>query len=150
MENKDSSTPSKGLNFILLSFIFWIIVEYILVWATRLNEWISYMPFIFLYYLGIVLIFWLLFYRIKRDEKQIFIIMVILMYPIEIILFSNALLLNPLWFIPHSIQLISIWGFLTFFPYWLVEKKIKEQNKSKLIFYLLWAPLGFLFAIILG
>jgi hypothetical protein len=154
MSEAEKTTDLRPQNFgkyCLLSFAFWMIIEYITVWGiqNRVAEWISYMPFIFIYYLGIILLFGALLYKKNLPEKNIFIIMVVIMYPFEIILYSNSLLLSPVWFLPHSLQLISIWGFLVFTPAWVLDKNLKN-HKGMLGFNLIWIPLGFILAILIG
>ena len=51
---------SKGWHYILISFLLWIVVEFITVWHQRFQEWVSYMPWVFFQYLFIILIFWYL------------------------------------------------------------------------------------------
>ncbi len=134
----------KGISYIIISFILWLIVEYITVWGVRFGEWISFMPWVLFQYLLIVLIFWLLLFIKKYDQKKTFIVMVAVMYIFEF-LWQNFLLLNVIWFIPVSILLLQIWGFLTFIPLWLVNKSIK-QNIKLTIFYCLWPIVGFIMA----
>lgn len=138
---------SKGINYILISFILWLIVEFITVWRIRFEEWISYMPWALFQYLFIILIFWFFLFIKNWGHKKVFIIMVFVMYVFEF-LWQNLLLLNIIWFIPTSILLIQIWGFLTFIPFWIVNKSIKQHIKL-VIFYCLWPILGFIMALIL-
>ncbi len=145
-ESNNFTKKSQGLQYIILSFIFWVIVEYITVWHARLAEWISYMPFILFLYLGIILIF---YFFIKKDwsEKRLFIVMLIVMYVFEIFIWSNPLLFNIFLFIPVSLLLISIWGCLTFIPLWIVNRTLKE-HKWQVICYLLWILVALLMLIL--
>ncbi len=127
---------SKGKLYIILSFILWLIAEYVTVWHARLGEWISLMPYVFIQYLVIILIFYYFIFRKKLEEKKVFIVMLIVMYFFEI-LWQNALLLNMFLFIPVSLLLISIWGFVTFIPLWVVNKSL-QQHKIQVVYYSLW------------
>lgn len=133
---------SKEKLYIVLSFIFWIIAEFITVWHSKdqLNKWISTMPYVFLQYLFIILIFYLFLFKLKWNEKKVFIAMLIVMSVFEL-LWQNSLLLTTY----GAALLISIWGFLTFIPFWIVNKSIHE-HKWQTIYYLLWI----LLAIIMG
>lgn len=137
----------KGINYIVISFILWVIVEFITVWRTRFEEWMSYMPWALFQYLFIILIFWFFLFNKNWSHRKVFIIMVIVMYVFEF-LWQNFLLLNIIWFIPTSILLIQIWGFLTFIPFWIVNKSIKQHIKL-VIFYCLWPVLGFVMALLI-
>lgn len=140
MNIKNLFKPSKGKLYIILSFILWIIVEFITVWHSRFLEWLQTMPLGFLQYLFIVLIFYFLIFRLKWSEKKVFVAMLFVMYGFEF-LWQNFLFLN----IFGSLLLISIWGFLTFIPFWIVNKSIRE-HKWQAIYYSLWI----LVAIIMG
>ena len=132
MNIKNLFQPSKGKLYIVLSFIFWIIVEFITVWHSRFNEWLKTMPYGFLQYLFIILIFYFLLFRLKWSENRVFIAMLVMMYGFEV-LWQNFLFLN----IFGSLLLISIWGFLTFIPFWIVNKSIRE-HKWQATYYSLW------------
>ena len=135
--------------YIALSFILWLILEYIIVWrGERFAEWISYMPWALFQYLFIILIFWFFLFVKNWSHKRVFIVMLIVLYVFEF-LWQNFLLLNIILFIPGSILLIQLWGFLTFIPFWIVNKSIK-QNIKLTIFYCLWPVLGFIMAIVMS
>lgn len=151
MKTPDAARPRKGIQgigYIALSFLLWVIVEYITAWNSRLDEWVSLMPYVFIQYLVIILIFWYFIYRRRWRERSIFLLMLAVMYLGEVI-WKNPLLFNPITFIPASILLASIWGFLTFIPLWLVQRTLRHR-KLHVAGCLLWIPLGFLWAIILG
>jgi len=143
------SKLKKGIMYIALSFILWLILEYIIVWrGERFAEWISYMPWALFQYLFIILIFWFFLFVKNWSHKRVFIVMLIVLYVFEF-LWQNFLLLNIILFIPGSILLIQLWGFLTFIPFWIVNKSIK-QNIKLTIFYCLWPVLGFIMAIVMS
>jgi len=127
---------TKGKLYILLSLILWIIVDYITVWNSRLEEWLGLMPWIIIQYLFIVLIFWFFLFIVKLRERWVFLIMLGVMYGFEI-LWQNFLLFNLVWVVPASLLLISIWGFLTFLPFWIVNKMVRKR-KLLTVLFLLW------------
>ncbi len=137
---------NQDLLYIFLSLIFWLIAEYLTVWSSKLNEWLAIFPLAILQYFFIILIFYFLLFRFSWNEKRVLISMIFVMYVFEL-LWQNALLLNPLCFIPISIILVSIWGFLTFIPYWLVTRNL-SRHKLTALFYCLW-PLFFFVSSIL-
>ena len=138
---------SKGIIYIIISFILWLVVEFITVWSTRFEEWMSYMPWALFQYLFIILIFWYFLFIKNWNHRKAFILMVIVMYVFEF-LWQNFLLLNIIWFIPTSILLIQMWGFLTFIPFWIVSKSIKQHTRLT-TFYCLWPVLGFTMALLI-
>lgn len=140
--------PSKGTLYIILSYVFWLIAEYLTVWHSRLGEWMSLMPFIAIQYLLIILFFYYFIFRRKWTEKHVFVLMLALMFVLEFV-WQNHLLFNLASFIPVTILLISVWGFLTFIPLWYVEKTLRK-HKIQAIFYLIWPLLGFIMALFMG
>ena len=40
----------RGIAYIIISFILWVIVEYLTVWSKKMAEWISLMPWILIQY----------------------------------------------------------------------------------------------------
>ncbi len=137
----------KSFLYVLISFILWVLVEFVTVWYSRFEEWMSYMPFALFQYLFIILIFWLFLFVFKWKHSRVFFVMILIMYVFEF-LWQNFLILNLVWFVPVSALLIQVWGFLTFVPYWLVKKEIK-RNKRKVLFYCLWPVLAFFLALFL-
>ncbi|MBU0907339.1 MAG: hypothetical protein KKD18_06695 [Nanoarchaeota archaeon] len=134
----------KELMYVVFSFLLWLIVEYITVWHSRFGEWMSYMPWALFQYLFIILVFWLFLFVFKWKHRGIFVVMIMMMYVFEF-LWQNFLLLDIAWFIPTSVLLIQMWGFLTFVPYWILKKEM-GKHKKVVIFYCLWPVLGFVMA----
>jgi hypothetical protein len=104
------------------------------------------MPWPLAQYLFIILIFWFFLFIKKWSHKKAFILMLIVMYAFELA-WKNPLLLNAWLFIPVSILLIQIWGFLTFIPFWIINKSLRENIKFA-IFYCLWPVLGLVTALL--
>ncbi len=148
MADADRTKPHKGVCYIVISFALWVVVEYLTVWHSKLAEWVSLMPYVLIQYMVIVLIFSYFIFRRRWSERRIFLLMLVVMYVLEF-LWTNPLLLNPLTFIPASLLLASIWGFLTFVPLWLVRRELRRR-KLPVALCLLWIPAGFIAAIILG
>jgi len=148
MADADQTGPYKGIAYIVISFALWMFVEYLTVWHSKLAEWVSLMPYVLLQYLVIVLILSYFIFRRRWSERRIFLLMLVVMYVLEF-LWANPLLLNPLTFIPASLLLASIWGFLTFVPLWLVRRELRHRRLPAAL-CLLWIPAGFVAAIILG
>ena len=148
MADSDQTKSHNGIYYIVFSFVLWMIVEYVTVWHSKLAEWVSLMPYAQIQYLVIVLSFWYFIFRRRWSERKIFVLMVVVMYVFEF-LWTNPFLLNHLTFIPGSFLLTSIWGFLTFIPLWLVRRELRHR-KIRAALCLLWMPVGFILAIILG
>ncbi len=148
MTDTDQAKPRKAIYYIVLSFALWMFVEYLTVWHSKLAEWVSLMPLVLVQYLVIVLVFSYFIFRRRWSERGMFLLMLAVMYVLEF-LWANPLLLNPLTFIPASLLLTSMWGFLTLVPMWLARSELRRR-KLPATLCLLWIPVGFVAAIILG
>ena len=148
MTTADTTKPTAGLYYILLSFGLWMVVEFITVWRAKLDEWVSHMPWVLIQYLLIILVVWYFIFRRRWNGRKILLLMLSVMYLFEF-LWQMPLLFNPLTFIPGSLLLASIWGFLTFVPWWLVQGTFK-QHKLPAVACILWIPVGFILACFLG
>lgn len=136
MNLKNLVKPSKGKAYILLSFSFWLIAEFITVWHDKLSEWVLHMPLIFVYYVGYPLLFHYFIFRRNWNERRIFILMLAVSLVLEIS-WGNPLLLNPISCIPALFLLLSIYGFITFIPLWIVNGTF-FRNRVKVVYCFLW------------
>lgn len=148
MADAEQTRPYEGICYIAISFALWVLVEYLTAWNSKLDEWVALMPYVFIQYVVIILIFWYFIFRRKWSERRLFFLMLAVMYVLEF-LWANPLLLNPLTFIPASLLLASIWGFLTFVPLWLVRREVRRR-KLRVALCLVWIPAGFIAAILPG
>ncbi len=135
-----------GLIYIATSFVLWLLLEYVTVWHARLAEWVALMPLVLIQYLAIVLIFWFFLFWIRLTGRRSLILVVVMMYAFEF-LWRNPLLLNAYTFIPVSLLLVSIWGFLSLVPFWFAIGTLR-CHKGKVVLFLLWIPIGFIAAIV--
>ena len=126
---------SKGVFYILLSFLFWVAVEYITVWHKDFAGWVALMPWVFLQYLLIVLLFYYFIFRRRWSERAVFYLMLAVMFGLEL-LWGNSLLLSVVWFVPGYLLLTSIWGFLTFMPLWIVNRTLARRKRQAVCFCL--------------
>jgi hypothetical protein len=132
-ENK--KCRSKGFFYILLSFSFWVVVEYITVWHKDFGGWVALMPWVFLQYLVIILVFYYFIFRRRWSERKVFYLMLGVMFGLEL-LWGNLLLLSVVWFVPGYLLLTSIWGFLTFMPLWIVNRSLAKRKRQAVCFCL--------------
>lgn len=126
---------SRGVAYILLSFLFWLAVEYITVWHKDFAGWVALMPWVQLQYLLIVLLFYYFIFRRRWTERAVFYLMLAVMFSLEL-LWRNFMLLSPVWFVPGCLLLTSIWGFLTFMPLWIVNRTLPQRKRQALCFCL--------------
>jgi hypothetical protein len=130
----------RGLLYTAISFILWVATEYITVWHSRLQEWLSYSPWIFVQCLAVILPFSFLFFLLRASERTVAIVMFAAMVVWES-LWRNPLLLNARSALPALVLLTSIWTFLTFVPFWLLAGLL-TRRKVAVAFSLSWVIVG--------
>lgn len=70
--------------------------------------------------------------------------MVIAAFFIEVILSDNALLYTfPIMLVMIPLT-VCIYGFITFIPWWIVEKKVKENGKTIILLTAVWLVVSIL------
>ncbi len=144
MTNVDDTKQTAGVGYILLSFALWMMVEFVTVWQAKMDEWMSLMPWVLIQYLAIIMVFWYFIFRRNWSERNVLLLMLTVMYVFEF-LWQTPFLRNPVTFIPGSLLLASIWGFLTFFPWWLSQRTLR-RHKLQAVACILWIPVGFIIA----
>jgi hypothetical protein len=71
MTSADETKPTIGIFYILLSFVLWMIVEFVTVWNAKLDEWVSLMPWVLIQYLVIIMVFWYFIFRRNWNESKV-------------------------------------------------------------------------------
>jgi len=125
---------NKFLKYFLLGILFWFVVDFTTTEAIRnpSHYYSIFMPALLIFYIGYPLLFSLLIYKFKLNNKLLFIATLIGIIIVEILFTHNALLYSfPIMILTIPIA-ISIYSLLTFVPKWIVDKEIKK-NKWKLI-----------------
>ena len=105
----------KGLLYIIISFVFWLVAEYVTVWHSKLGAWIALMPMIFLQYLIIILIFWFFIFQRKIPYLSLVALVLIVMLIFEF-LWQTSITLDNIF------VLVLIWLILVFGPLLIVQK----------------------------
>lgn len=125
-------------RYFILGLIFWVTVDFTTAFVPDVQRWISYMPEIWLFYTGYPLLFGNLIYRKNLDSRKLVCAMLTAAFLIEVILSHNALLYTfPIMLVMIPIA-VSIYGFITFVPMWLVEKRLIENKKKSVLLTLVW------------
>ena len=111
-----SEDPIKNyfLRYFVIGIIFWLIVEWTTVFNPDYQRWLSYMPEIWLIYVGYPLLFAFLIYRKKLSNTNIFIATLVGAFIVEVVFTGNELLYTfPIMLIGMPFA-ISIYSFITF------------------------------------
>ncbi|MFX0071452.1 MAG: hypothetical protein ACFFAO_10220 [Candidatus Hermodarchaeota archaeon] len=126
------------LYYLFYGIICWVIVDFTTVFNPNIQRWISYWPTIWLFYILFPLIFSILIYKVKINDKQLFLCTIIEIIISEIILFQNPMLFTfpiMLLAIPFS---LCIYTLITFLPKWIVEKKLNENKRIVIFLIIIW------------
>ena len=135
---------NKFLKYFLLAILFWIVVDFTTVFSPDFQRWFSYMPQIWLFYLGFPLLFASLLYKTKIKQKYLFILVLLISFALELVIFQNTLLYTfPIMLLAIPF-LITIYSLITFVPFWIVEKKIKKKKKKTILMIVIWIIISIL------
>jgi hypothetical protein len=129
---------NNWLYYLIYGIICWVIVDFTTVFNPNLQKWISYWPTIWLFYILFPLIFSFLIYKVKINDKQLFLCIIIEIIISEVILFQNQLLFTfPIMLLAIPLSL-CIYTLITFLPKWIVEKKLKENQRMVIFLIVVW------------
>jgi len=143
-DKKNMNYMNNFLKYFIIGVFFWVVVDYTTAFNPDFQDWINHMPSIWLFYIGYPLLFAFLIYKKQWNTKKIFYSMIIAAFIIEVILSNNTLLYTfPIMLIMIPIA-VCIYGFITFTPKWIVEKKIIENRKKLIILVIVWATVSIL------
>ena len=125
-------------KYLILSIIIWVFVDFTTAHIPDVESWKSFMPEIWIFYLGWPLLFSYLIYKNNWDDKKIFMWTMILGFLLEIIFFNNPMFfMFPLMFIAIP-TFIASYTLVSLVPKWIVEKRIKDNKKFMIMMLILW------------
>jgi hypothetical protein len=131
-------------KYFLLGAIFWVVVDFTTAFNPDINGWIGHMPLIWAFYLGSPLLFAYLIYKKKWGDKRLFLPLLIVLFIVEILFSFNTLLFTfPIMLVMIPLAL-SIYGFITYVPRWLVDKTLKKHILLTAIMFFVWAIVAIL------
>lgn len=126
------------LKYFLSGVTLWVLVDYTTAFNPDTIRWIQHMPDIWIFYIGYPLIFTYLIYARKLDNKQLFCVMLVLAFIIEVIFSKNSLLYTfPILLIMNPIA-VAIYSIVTFIPKWFTENVIPRNRKTVVILVAIW------------
>jgi hypothetical protein len=125
-------------RYFLIGTIFWVVVDWTTAFNPDFERWLSYMPEIWLFYIGYPLIFAFLIYRRKWADWRVFLVMLVGAFTVEVVLTGNRLLYTfPIMLIGIPVA-ISIYSLLTFAPEWIVGNRIRQNKRKMIIMIIVW------------
>ncbi len=131
-------------KYFILGAAFWVVVDFTTAFNPDLRGWVNHMPLIWVFYLGSPLLFAYLIYQKKWDDRKIFLPLMLVLFIVEILFSFNVLLFTfPIMLVMIPIA-ISIYGFITYVPRWIVDKTLKEHRVSTAIMFAVWAIVAIL------
>ncbi|MGD2249329.1 MAG: hypothetical protein PVF58_13055 [Candidatus Methanofastidiosia archaeon] len=129
---------NNPLKYFIVGVIFWFLVDFTTTEAIRNPGFYYsvYMPALLIFYIGYPLLFSFLIYKFNFEGKKLLITTLIAAFFLEAVVFQNPLLTTfPMLFIGIPAA-ISLYGFITYGPKWIVNGEIKN-NKGKLTIMIL-------------
>jgi len=124
--------------YLLTGILFWVVVDYTTAFNPDFRRWLSYMPDIWLYYIGYPILFSILIYQFGLRRRKLLGAVLFMTLFMEIVLFHNTLLTTfPILLIMIPIAFL-IYGFITYMPYWIVEGTLKKNRVWVILFIFNW------------
>jgi hypothetical protein len=129
---------NKLLKYFIVGVIFWFLVDFTTTEAIRNPGFYysMYMPTLLIFYIGYPLLFSVLIYKFDFEGKTLLITTLIAAFFLEAIVFHNTLLTTFPMMLIGIPAAISLYGFITYGPKWIVNGEIKN-NKWKLAIMIL-------------
>lgn len=125
-------------KYLILSIIIWVLVDFTTAHIPNFDSWKSFMPEIWIFYIGWPLLFSYLIYKNEWDDKKIFKWTMILGFLLEIIFFNNTMFfMFPFMLIAIPV-FIAIYTLVTLVPKWIIEKRLKD-HKIKIVLIIIWS-----------
>lgn len=113
------------LKYLVIAIPLVTLVDYTTAFNPDFQKWVSFMPSVWVFYIGYAFVFSFFIYILKFDGLILFFLTLLAGAGFELLIFHNNPVLLPL--------IAIIYLFITFVPKWIVERKVLD-NKNKVIF----------------
>ncbi len=125
-------------KYFVAAIVIMIIVDFTTTFFPDYSRWSGYMPAIFVFYLGIPLIFAVFAIRLKFDGRRLLGVAVASGVVLELTLFHNMMLITfPIMFIAIP-ALVAIYGLIAFLPKWIAEGTLKQNRGKAVVLIIAW------------
>jgi len=102
------------------------------------RKWFGYMPAIFVFYLGLPLVFAIFAIRLRFDGWKLLVVAIVAGVVLELTLFHNMMLITfPIMVIAIP-ALVAIYGVIAFLPKWIAEGKLMENRGKAWVLVIAW------------
>jgi hypothetical protein len=116
-------------RYLLISVLFWVVVDYTTAFNPDLQRWLDHMPLIWAFYTGYPIVFAHLIYDRSWDDRRIFYAMIAGAFFVEIICSGNTLLYTfPIMMIIIPLAVI-IYTIVTFLPKRITDGELRTRWK---------------------
>jgi hypothetical protein len=123
-------SPATFWKYYLIAALTMTVVDFTTTFFPDYRRWFGYMPAIFVFYLGLPLVFSFFAVRLRFDGWRLLAVAVAAGIILELTLFHNMMLLTfPIMLIAVP-ALVAIYGLIMFLPKWLSEGTLGE-NRGK-------------------
>ncbi len=115
-----------------------VIVDFTTTFFPDYARWFGYMPAIFVFYLGLPLVFAIFAIRMKFDDWKLLGVAVASGLVLELTLFHNMMLITFPVMVIAIPALVAIYSVIAFLPKWIVEEKLKENRGKAAVLIIAW------------
>lgn len=115
-----------------------IVVDFTTTFFPDYRKWFGYMPAIFVFYLGLPLVFAIFAIRLQFDGWKLLGVAVVAGVVLELALFHNMMLITfPIMAIAIP-ALVAVYGVIAFLPKWIAAGTLKENKGKAAVLVIVW------------
>jgi hypothetical protein len=125
-------------KYFAIAIVVMVIVDFTSTFFPDFSKWFSYMPAIFVFYLGLPLLFAFFAVRLKFGGWRLLVVAVAAGVVLELVLFHNMMLISfPIMLIALP-ALVALYSLIAFLPKWIVEGRLRENKGKVAILIIAW------------
>jgi hypothetical protein len=125
-------------RYLAIAIAVMVVVDFTTTFFPDFSKWFSYMPAIFVFYLGLPLVFAFFAIRLRFGGWRLFGVAVIAGVVLELTLFHNMMLISfPIMLIALP-ALVALYSLIAFLPKWIAEGRLWENKGKAAVLAVAW------------
>lgn len=125
--NERSQLP-KSWQYFFLGFLLWVIVDFGTAGGFRIAYFEKYGPTLLLFYIGYPLIFSWLIFKLRWNERRLFLVTLAAIFVVEVLFTRNPLIMTFPALLLGIPLAIAVYAPLTYFPLWFVRGEMYRHR----------------------
>jgi hypothetical protein len=126
----------KSWQYFLLGVLLWVIVDFGTAGGFRISYFETYGATLLLFYIGYPLVFSILIFKLRWNERRLFLATLVAIFVVEILFTRNPLVMTFPALLLGIPLAILVYAPLTYFPLWMVRKEMQEHRQLIIVLIL--------------